>query len=562
MNILDFIKKHTDTVSIIFLFLICYFLFFYNMGTYPLIDVDETRYVSIARDMFHTHDFLNLKLNEVYFFEKPPLYFWLLNISFFIFGKVNEISARFPIALISSIAVFAVYFFGRKVISQAYGLVSALIMATSFEFLVLGRISILDMLLSAFILFAVLTGFMTFFCEEKNKKYFWWGFYILSGFAALSKGIPGAAVPILTIGASYLISGKIKEFFKPLYFIPGIIIFLLVVLPWHIIMLNQHGDLFYQEYIYKHHLERFINSNELGRKEPWYFFIVVFIVAFIPWITSFTAMLFDKTKDFINEVSNYFKDFKYSALQEKWSKLSNIQKVLTLNFIFFIAVFLFFSISSTKLPTYLLPALPAAAMLLAYYWTEYINNGKYDKKIAISSFIIYGLLIIGSIGGVFSQFFLKNDIQSYINHFRISAILLCFIVAITGIFAVILKQRRLVFFTFIVLMTGTMMISANHIFDVICDFGQNDLIEFAQKAKKDKVKLATFDFGKKYSVIYYYEDSVDFQTENKTDWFKRYFAQNPNAYIIVKLKNMEELDKSLKYTVVDTGTKYALIKKN
>ena len=72
----DFINKHRDLFTIFGLLILCYFVFFFNIGNYALMDVDETRYVSMARDMFHSRDFLTLYLNGEYFFEKPPLYFW------------------------------------------------------------------------------------------------------------------------------------------------------------------------------------------------------------------------------------------------------------------------------------------------------------------------------------------------------------------------------------------------------------------------------------------------------------------------------------------------------
>ena len=72
----DYIKKHSDLFTFLGLLVVCYFIFFFNIGNYALMDVDETRYVSMARDMFHCKDFLTLYLNGEFFFEKPPLYSW------------------------------------------------------------------------------------------------------------------------------------------------------------------------------------------------------------------------------------------------------------------------------------------------------------------------------------------------------------------------------------------------------------------------------------------------------------------------------------------------------
>ncbi len=559
---MEFIKKHIECLSLLTLLVVCYFLFFFKMGNYPLIDVDETRYVAIARDMLKVGDWMTLKLNNEFFFEKPPLYFWLVNLSFVIFGQISEAVARLPIALTATFGTFCVYFAGKKAISRRYGMISALIMASGFQFLVLSRVTILDMLLSIMIIISVLSGFMTFFVEDKNKKYFWWAFYIFSGLAVLSKGIPGFIIPFGTMFFAYLFAGKIKEIFSPIYFLPGFIVFFLITLPWHLHMMEIHGDLFYKEYVLKHHLARFIDSKDLGRKEPWFFFIPVFIVGFLPWTISFIAMLTDKTKGFFVEVKDYFKNTKFTDIQHKWNDLTNQRKFLALNTIFFLFTFLFFSAASTKLPTYILPAMAPAAFLLGYYWYEYIYEAKHNNKILISTIILNSIFIIAAIAAIFVPLFIKDaELLANINTFRSSAILVLAIIPLAGIFTAILKQRMATFIVNVALMVGIMIICASSIFNFMCTFGENDLIKYALKAKEEKVKLATYDFGKRYSTIYYYDGIVDFQTENNLEWLKSYTEKNPKAYVIVKIKNMEELDKNFKYNIIDAGRKYCLIRK-
>ena len=97
---MDFIKKHPELFTIFGLLCFCGMIFFYGIGSYALMDVDETRYVSMARDMFHSKDYMTLYLNGNYFFEKPPLYFWGEVLSFLGFGTVNEFTARVPVILL------------------------------------------------------------------------------------------------------------------------------------------------------------------------------------------------------------------------------------------------------------------------------------------------------------------------------------------------------------------------------------------------------------------------------------------------------------------------------
>ena len=269
-SLLKFFKRHKDLIAIFVILFVCYFLYFFSMGAYPLIDVDETRYVAMSRDLFHANDLLTLYLNGDFFFEKPPLYFWLEVLSFSIFGKITEATARIPVSLCAVFGVGITYFLGSKISSKKYGLICALILASCFEYVVLARVAILDMLLSVCIAASAFSGIYTLFCSQRFKKYFWWLAYIWAGFAVMAKGVPGLAIPALTIFISYIIAGRFKEMFKPLYIIPGLVLFFIVTLPWHIIMLQKYGYVFFREYIYKHHFERFANSHELGRKQPFY----------------------------------------------------------------------------------------------------------------------------------------------------------------------------------------------------------------------------------------------------------------------------------------------------
>ena len=135
----NFIKKHSEFFTILSLAIILYFIFFFGIGSYPLMDIDETRYASMAHDMFRSKEFMTLYLNGEYFFEKPPLYFWLECLSFGIFGKVNEFTVRFPVAMLGTLCSFLMYFIGKKIVSRNYGFISALILATSAEFLILSK---------------------------------------------------------------------------------------------------------------------------------------------------------------------------------------------------------------------------------------------------------------------------------------------------------------------------------------------------------------------------------------------------------------------------------------
>lgn len=537
-KVLNFIKLHPEIFTVLGLFAAFYFIFFHNIGNYALMDVDETRYVAMARDMFYTKDFMTLYLNGDYFFEKPPLYFWGECLSFGIFGKVNEFTARFPVAFYGMLTSFMVYITGRKIVSRKFGLVSALILATSLEFIILAKFAILDIVLAMCVGFALCFGLLTYFCGERGKKYLWWLFYLSSGLAVMAKGIPGFVIPFGTMFFTAIAAKRFKELFRPVYWIPGAILFLLIVVPWHALMFNIHDPLFFNEYIVKHHLERFINSHEIGRKEPFYFFILTFLWGFFPWILSFIAALAAK-----------FKAIKLYAVED----LTREQRFLYLNVIAFLFTMLFFSSSSTKLITYLLPIYIPAAFIGGYIWTHYED---FKKQIDISVYILGSIFIIAAFMAVFTPFYLPEQLYNDI----LNAKWLCIILlAAAGILSIIFARKNKIWGIFAVYTGLMLMLSAfgtKEFFNIDYKFGQNDLMEFAKYTKENNYELGAVNLGRKYSLLYYHGGTIDYRNgEDVSDMLR-----NKNEMIIIKTKDLDNIMKNLPYKTVKTGRRYSLIK--
>lgn len=545
---LNFIKKHSEMFTILGLLVAFYFLFFHNIWAYPLMDVDETRYVAMSRDMFHTKDFLTLYLNGDFFFEKPPLYFWLESLSFAIFHTVSEFTARFPIALDATLSCFLMYFVGKKVVSRRYGVLSALLLATNLEFVVMSKIAILDMLLATCISFSLYLGFMTYFCAEKNKKFFWWGFYIFSALAVLAKGIPGFVIPFGVMFLVGILSKKLKEYFRPQYFIIGSILFWTIALPWHLIMLDMHNPLFFNEYVMKHHLARFMGSKELGREQPWFYFILMMAWGLIPWVGSFIAMLIEAVRKFD------YKEF----LNFNFDKYDNKQKFLIFNALAFGFILLFFSSSSTKLMTYILPIYASASFLLANYWEKYIWEGESKKPVAIGVYILNSILILAAVAIAFSGFFLPTEIKTDIAEIKWFAAALFSILPLMGIICVKKDNRLGVFASYVAFVILLSAFGAHRIFNVDYKFGQKDLIEYAKYAKDNHKSLATFKFGRRYSLLYYYENKVKFQQEEDYAWLKEYLKK-PDAVVILKNKQLDEIAAKVDFKIIKKGRKYSLV---
>ena len=535
-KIKNFVLKHPE--------LLFYFIFFHNIWAYALMDVDESRYVSMSKDMFHTKDFLTLYLNKQFFFEKPPLYFWGECLSFAFWGRVTEFTARFPVALDGMLCCFTVYFLGKRIISRGYGVVSSLIFATSLEFLILAKFAILDIVVATCIGFSLCFGIFTNFCQEKHKKYCWWLFYIFSGLAVMAKGIPGFVIPFGSMFFISLYSKNFKEIFKPLYFIPGIILFLLITLPWHIIMLKMHDPLFFEEYIVKHHIERFIGGNELGREQPFYFYILTLLWGFFPWIFSVLAVFIRKIvkKDFV------------------FKNVTNIQKFLVYNGIITLFVLVFFSASDTKLVTYILPIYGSLACLGGYIWTRYIEKGEYSKIINITVYILGGIFILASIIALFTPLYFPAQLNSDIASAKPLCISLLFIAGLASIIFAKKEKYIGVFFTYVLFMLILSAFGTEKFFEIDYKFGQDDLMRFAEYAKVHNKTLTAYKFDRKYSLIFYSGQPVEYGLFYNIEDLKNELKEQNNL-VIVQYKHMNKDFKNLNYKVIDKGRKYMLIEK-
>lgn len=536
-----FILSHPDIFTVLGLGILFYVIFFHGIGTYALMDVDESRYVLMARDMFHSKDFLTLYLNGEYFFEKPPLYFWGECLSFALFGKVNEFTARFPVALYGASCCYLLYFMGKKIVSRLYGVVAALILATSLEFVILAKFAILDIVVSTCIAFSLCFGLCVYFCRESHKKYFWWLFYIFSGLAVMAKGIPGFIVPFGSMFFVAIASKKLKEVFKPQYFIVGMILFLLIVMPWHIIMFKMYNPLFWNEYIIKHHLARFMGSEVINREQPFYFYFLTILWGFFPWIVSCLPVWIKNIKMI---------RFNCNIGNEPY-------RALLYNVIIALFIMLFFSSSGTKLITYILPIYCAIAFLGAYVWTDYIQHKANEKLMNICNYVLGGLFILTSIAGILTPLYLPEQLLSDISSVKVFCILSSFAVGLAIILFTNKRFYAAVFASIVVFMAIFSAHATEKFFEIDYKFGQDDLMNFAQYAKENNYSLTTFSFGHKYSLIYYSGQPVNFAPKAAPEDLPKALDLEKNL-VIMRIKEMNKL-KHKNFDIIKQGRKFALI---
>lgn len=341
-KIKQFYSDSPERFYLILLGLLSFIFLFVGMGAYPLVDVDETRYAVMSRDLLH-HNWNFLMLNGVPFIEKPPLYFWITAFSIKLFG-FHEYAIRLPMSILATLTVFFTYYIGKKIKTPKFGFYTATIMMANVFFIMLTRVAIIDMVFTALLTWTIYFGLLTEFVKDNNKKWCWTAFYLCMSFAFLAKGLLAIVFPCAIIGIHRIINKSVKEIFKPQYFLSGLVLFLLINLPWHLAMYKEYGFEFIWVYFILHHFERLVNADALGKTRPFLYFIPVFFVGFLPWSLHFIGAIVDFFK------KKMFKD-----------------KYVLFFAIYFIIIFGLFSAASGKLPTYVLPAVPPAAFLTAYF---------------------------------------------------------------------------------------------------------------------------------------------------------------------------------------------------
>ena len=337
----------------------------------PLTDPDEVFYAETAREMLDRDEFLTPYIFGEPQFEKPPLYYWLILISFKALG-VNEFSARLPSALLGILGIIGIYLLGKLFVNKKVGFFSALMLLTSAFFLVLARACVIDMLLGVSILYVFLFFFYGKFSSSGKTKY-----YLLSAvflaLATLAKGPIGIFLPVATIGI-YLIATRDLRSLKEIPIFRGIAILFLISAPWYFLMYKAHGKEFIDMFFGFHNITRFIHP-EHAWGDTFYYYAPVFLAGFLPW-------------------SIFLPVAAWVAFTEKDEK---IKKANVFFITWFLVTFLFFSLSRTKLPTYIFPIFPAVALFTGRLWDSYSGEGrqKLHKSIRISLYIFLAALIGG-----------------------------------------------------------------------------------------------------------------------------------------------------------------------
>jgi 4-amino-4-deoxy-L-arabinose transferase-like glycosyltransferase len=350
--------KNRRRTDLLLLAIFCAFLFFYGLAQFGLIGADEPRYAQVAREMFERHDWITPTLGGQAWLEKPPLYYWQAMLAYAIFG-VSDWSARLPAAVDATGLALAVYFFLRR-FRTGFEMDGALITAACAGVIGYARAASMDMALTAAFGTALLAWWAWWASKEKK---FLAGFYAFMALGMLAKGpvAPFLAVMVIVLYAVALREARLL--FKTLW-LPGIILFCAIALPWFYAVQARNPQ-FFREFILQHNLARF-SSNVYHHPEPFWYYGPVTLLALAPWSVFACASALERLRGWA----------KRHALRVGAYDIED--QLGTFALCWLIVPVLFFSLSQSKLPGYILPAIPAGALLVVDYLHRHLQQNRFE----------------------------------------------------------------------------------------------------------------------------------------------------------------------------------------
>jgi len=313
---------------------------FATLGVRPLVRADESRYAEISREMVASGDWVTPRLNGYKYFEKPPLQYWATALAFVAFG-LDEWTARLWTALTGFLAILFTWYVGNRLRGPPVGLLSAVALASSQLFAALGHFNTLDMGVAAFLSIAVFAFLLAQLDGATARARRGWMLvaWAAAALATLSKGLIGPALPAVAL-VVYVLIERDWRLLARLHIVSGVLLFLAITAPWFVAVSRANPEFAHFFFIHEH-LDRFLTKVH-GRYQPIWYFVPILLGGLIPWTVTFFPAFFQGARA---ERTARFKPLRFLVV---WAA----------------TVFVFFSVSSSKLPSYILPIFPALAILI------------------------------------------------------------------------------------------------------------------------------------------------------------------------------------------------------
>ncbi len=346
-------------------------VYFYGAGGMPFVGPDEPRYAQVAREMFERNDWVTPTLGGETWFEKPALLYWAMMASFHLFG-VSEWAARLPSALAGLLTIAAVAWLARRTRfevedasdeanadkngdgegrSENFALLCAGVAASSIGVLVFARAASFDIILTAAMAWTLALFFAADTAtHEGARRRLLCGMYAACGVGLLAKGLVGVILPAIVIALYFLLNRRLPSRQMWLSLVWGAIVVALVAGLWYVPVTLKHGRAFVDEFFLQHHFARY-TSNKYRHPQPFYFYLPALLALVVPWTLCLAASV-------------------GAARHWRWGARDVQSRLRVFALAWTFAPVFFFSLSGSKLPGYILPAVPGAALLVGAWLME------------------------------------------------------------------------------------------------------------------------------------------------------------------------------------------------
>jgi len=351
------------------LILLLALVWFGPLGYRALIKSDEGRYAEIAREMHVSGDWVTPRMNDLKYFYKPPLQYWATAAAYGALGE-NEFAARLWPALTGFLTILFAGFTARRVFGAAYALPVAAVLASALWWNGLSHINALDGGVASFMaaaLFSLLLAQRDGIDRrvERNWMLACWAAMAL---AVLSKGLIGVVLPGAALVA-YTLLARDWALWRRLHVVPGLIVFLALAAPWFVLVTRANPE-FFQYFFVHEHFERFLTSVH-RRTAPWWYFVPLLLASVLPWLAGLPGAV--------------------GAALRRGAQRDGFRPAL-LALVWVVVIFLFFSASSSKLRSYILPVVPALALLIGLW----LPGARRPAVLAIA--VVAGAIGIAGVG--------------------------------------------------------------------------------------------------------------------------------------------------------------------
>jgi len=327
---------------IAFALLACTLIWFSGLEYRGLFMPDEGRYADIPREMLDANDWVTPRLNGIKYLEKPPLQYWATAGIFRLFGA-DEWTARLWPAISGLLCIAFTAFAAFRFAPGAPWTPAALTLAGSWGFFLGAQFLTLDMGLTLFLTVAMLSYALSRFADARAQRNWMLLAWAAAACAVLSKGLEGIVIPGLVLAVYVAVERDLSPL-RRLHWIPGVCLFAAIVLPWFVLVQHRNPEFFRFFFIHEH-FERYLLPDH-HRPGPWWYFVPVALVGLWPWTPAVPAAI---ARAWRTPAADGFKVDRFLAI---WAGV----------------VIVFFSASHSKLPGYILPAVPAILLLFARHY--------------------------------------------------------------------------------------------------------------------------------------------------------------------------------------------------